>query len=396
VQLRLKKGSNVCCAPFRRLGLRYLEAFAEAPVQVRALSVLPVEYPVRPAPGRPKMDDVQERIYETCIRTLHMCMHEHYEDTPWREQALYAMDSRNQMLCGYHAFGEYEFARANLLLMSKDEREDGLLSICTPSADDLTIPSFSLHYFAEVWEYTANSGDISLARQVFPKLRSVLAAFVSRIDRGLIPVFTQKCHWNFYEWSEGLSGNLHRADKKRFDAALNCLLVLALRNMAKIARAIGEEDEYSVLAGETARAVRARFYDERTGLYRNGTTDDRPSELVNALAILCGASEGEEARHIAGRLAQEGNGMTGATLSMLCFKYDALLMADAQKYCPWVLNDIERRYQKMLDAGATTFWETEQGEADFEKAGSLCHGWSAMPVYYYHILLEGGACALKN
>ena len=86
-------------------------------------------------------------------------MHDHYEDTPWREQALYAMDSRNQMLCGYHAFGEYAFPCANLLLMSKAERKDGLLSICFPNADELTIPSFTLHYFTAVEEYTAYSGD---------------------------------------------------------------------------------------------------------------------------------------------------------------------------------------------------------------------------------------------
>ena len=35
----------------------------------------------------------------------------------------------------------------------------------------------------------------------------------------------------------------------------------------------------------------------------------------------------------------------------------------------------------MLRNGATTFWETEKGEADFDGAGSLCHGWSAIPLY---------------
>jgi hypothetical protein len=40
----------------------------------------------------------------------------------------------------------------------------------------------------------------------------------------------------------------------------------------------------------------------------------------------------------------------------------------------------------MLENGATSFWETIEGEAAFDKAGSLCHGWSALPVYYYNIL----------
>ena len=37
----------------------------------------------------------------------------------------------------------------------------------------------------------------------------------------------------------------------------------------------------------------------------------------------------------------------------------------------------------MLFQGATTFWEDEDGEAAFNGAGSLCHGWSATPLYLY-------------
>ena len=47
------------------------------------------------------------------------------------------------------------------------------------------------------------------------------------------------------------------------------------------------------------------------------------------------------------------------------------------------LADIRRKCGKMLDAGATTFWETELGAEDFGGAGSLCHGWSALAVHYF-------------
>ena len=41
----------------------------------------------------------------------------------------------------------------------------------------------------------------------------------------------------------------------------------------------------------------------------------------------------------------------------------------------------------MLDEGATSFFETELGEKDFEGAGSLCHGWSgAIPIYFNNVL----------
>jgi len=71
---------------------------------------------------------------------------------------------------------------------------------------------------------------------------------------------------------------------------------------------------------------------------------------------------------------------------MLGFVYDALLASDPQNK-DFVLADIREKYGYMLANGATSFWETIVGEADFNKAGSLCHGWSAMPIYYYRTLL---------
>ena len=50
-------------------------------------------------------------------------------------------------------------------------------------------------------------------------------------------------------------------------------------------------------------------------------------------------------------------------------------------------SDIDEKYGHMLSCGATSFWETMAGWRDFGEAGSLCHGWSALPAYYFHKLL---------
>lgn len=65
-----------------------------------------------------------------------------------------------------------------------------------------------------------------------------------------------------------------------------------------------------------------------------------------------------------------------------------LLIIDKEKHIHVILDDIEIVYTPMLKSGSTTVWETELGESDFAGAGSLCHGWSAMPIYYYHTLLK--------
>ena len=104
---------------------------------------------------------------------------------------------------------------------------------------------------------------------------------------------------------------------------------------------------------------------------------------------LCGAAEGLDKRQLLTVLAANGAADTGLnvvpnTLSMNCFRFDALLNEDREKYAPVILDEIDRIYLDMLQQGATTFWETEV--AINSPAGSLCHGWSALPIYYYEIL----------
>ena len=110
--------------------------------------------------------------------------------------------------------------------------------------------------------------------------------------------------------------------------------------------------------------------------------------LANSLCILCGACPKEKQSAIAEKIVNEDSLLIKNTLSMNVFRFDALLSVDKNAYTPYVLNQIDTIYGKMLNDGATTFWETELGEKDFDGAGSLCHGWSAIPIYYYKTLLK--------
>ncbi len=380
--LKVGKGVTEYTNYFRRWGLRYLEIWSEGEIEVEYVSVLPCFYPTNKI-EKTCTSDIQQRIYDTGMRTLELCMHDHYEDCPWREQALYAMDSRNQMVCGYYAFKEYRFARAGLYLLSKSLRDDGLLAMCAPSDLGETIPSFSLHYITEVYEYTKFSGDQTLAREVFPVLQTIIHAFSEQMKNGLVCNFEGEEYWQFYEWTKGLSND--EGGPTGADAALNCLFSIALQNMQKICEMLDVKVDYQVEAETLNHHIRDVFYRPDKQLYTNRSDEEDYSELVNALAVLCGAAKGAEAEKICEALVGDRT-LTKTSLSMMCFKYDALLMVNQEKYRTFILEHIEKTYGQMLDAGATSFWETELGEADFGGAGSLCHGWSAMPVYYYNIL----------
>ena len=382
IEYRAKVGNNVFFNPFRRFGCRYLEITSEYPLDIQNIAIVPTMY-VLTEKKRPKLTASQNKIYDMCVETLHLCMHEHYEDCPWREQALYAMDSRNQMLCGYYAFGEYRFPRANLELISKDHRDDGLLSICYPIKLDLVIPSFSLHYITACREYLEHSKDTAFIAGIYPKLQSIICAFTDRIENGLFQPFAGKSYWNFYEWTE----NLDNWGLTEFSSDLlsNALLSLALQNMAVIAKKLSIENDYLVQAELLNIRIKESFWDVKKGICYNYADRISYSQLGNAVAILCGAVTGLDAEALCEKLLSDSK-MTQISLSMRCFLYDALLKTNKEKYSSVVLENIEKTYAPMLNAGSTTVWETELGEEDFSGAGSLCHGWSAMPVYYYHTL----------
>ena len=117
--------------------------------------------------------------------------------------------------------------------------------------------------------------------------------------------------------------------------------------------------------------------------------------LTQSLAMLCGAAAGVDQTRMLEAMATNGTTADGLrlvpnTLSMNAFRFDALLAADRERYAPVILDELDRDYLTMLRAGATSFWETIEGADAFGGAGSLCHGWSALPVYYYEILLGEG------
>ena len=392
-----KKGKNHLLASLRRIGCRYLQIFViKNDIKVGYIGVRPVEYPVDRLPAPAGLTELERRIYDASVYTLECCMHDHYEDCPWREQALYTLDSRNQMLCGYYAFegGNADFARASLKLISYGQRDDRLLTLTFPTSLDSPIPYYSLAYFYELDEYVRHTGDTSIVREVFPLLEDILDLFASRLTPdGLLAEF-DGC-WNYYEWEPTLDGG-DGADTDEVDAPLAAFYVLALEAMARLCDAVGKDHaEYDRTARKVREAIGKMFYDSETKLFRSYGKKHagRYSVMTNAVCLLCGAADGYDTTNIVKILASNSDGGLGYnvipnSLSMNSFRFDALLALDREKYAPVILAEIDRDYKMMLDRGATTFWETLKGEDDMWYGASLCHGWSALPVYYYRLLVR--------
>lgn len=382
---RAKSGHNEFVNYMFRFACRYIEVETEAPIEIKTIGLLPYVYPAKDKAVQLE-NELDRKIYEICLNTLKLCMFEHYVDCPWREQCLYAFDSRNQMLTGYSAFedGNFEYVRANLLLMSKDMRDDNIFSICFPSGDDLTIPSFSLYYILAVKEYIEHSGDLTLAEDVFDKMESILKVFTDSMQDGLVNRFTGKNHWNFYDWSEYASGKLAKSEESVPDFLVNAITVISLKAYNDICKRISKKNIFGDIAETIIQNARKKFYNEETGFFYVLDKDEKPTELANSLAVLSGIADGEMSVKIAEALAK--GELVECSLSMKTFKYDVLLAVDRKKYKETILSEMRVTYKKMLDAGSTTVWEVADGADGWDGLGSLCHGWSSIPIHYYRLL----------
>lgn len=384
----LRAGENTFTHYFRRLGGRYLQVMTESNAQIRMMTVRPTEYPVENVSRFTCEDAVLQRIYDTSVRTLHLCMHEHYEDTPWREQALYAMDSRNQALCGYCCFGEKRFPAAYLHLFREGMRPDRLFDICAPAHDRITIPSFSLSWVLACRDHFLWTGDRENAEKLYPAVQQVVDGFLNRMDgeSGLCIMENKAEYWNFYEWTDGMDDHSVFSVKKGdlratvVEAALNLYLILALEAAGQMADWLGVPHAYQSPLKALRESVRRHFYDAQEQAFVTRLHEKKHfSEFNQSLALLAQVLDEEAAAKLRKRLSQADNGFVPISLSCTLMKYEALLQE--KQYGQTVLASVREKWGRMLDAGATSFWEVEEGWSAYGNAGSLCHGWSAVPVY---------------
>ncbi len=380
---KAKKGRNKHFYTFRRYGLRYLEVFYKDEIKINKFGLREVYYPFKEK--KIILDTpLHQKIFDVAKYTLKCCYHEHFEDCPWREQSFYAMDSRNQMLFHSVVFKNSETIKSALKLLSQDRTPDNILCITSPANHPLKIPSYSLYLVEEVYLYAKLYKDPSIFDIMYDKLVSLMDAFIKRIDKGILQNFIGKNYWNFYEWVPGLD---YPKDEVTSDIILNSLLIISLKNMDKINKAMNKPLRYQELIKKMIKACRKYFYNQDDGLCIFAKADPQYYCLANSFACLSGIASKKQIPYIAEQLINNKS-IIPSSSALRVFMYDVLISVDKAKYKDYIIGDIDRVCEYQLNHGATTFWETELGEADFNNAGSLCHAWCAYAVYYYKKLLK--------
>jgi hypothetical protein len=390
-----KAGRNTWQFSFNRIGCRYLQLHipkVSSTIKLYNLTVMPSQYPFKHVGAFECSDSSFNKLWQVGRRTLELCANEHYEDCPWREQALYGTDHRYQALYGYYTFGETKFTVACWDLLGGGLNEDGLLELVAPGRLPVNIPSFTYHWISAVWELLLYSGDPVPAKQQFERICVILDKALQKLTPdGVIENLKGARYWHLYEWTFALKGDLSEykaiidPDARAYDAMNNLLLIESLRNAAKIAEHLGDGrgTKFGHAAERIAGAFHTVFWDEKRKFYasyRRGNLVFHQSQFVQAYAVKERVVPEMLVSNLLRRITNSAI-LYRAEMPSKMFVYEALLSC-GEEYESYIMNDIHGTFCEMIEMGATSLWEVIGGEERFQCAGSLCHGWTAIFNYF--------------
>ncbi|OPX25603.1 MAG: hypothetical protein DRP97_06765 [Candidatus Latescibacterota bacterium] len=356
---------------FGMRGFRYMMLTfrgMKGPVWVHDVGVNFSTYPVAHRGAFECSDERLNKIWDVGRTTVQLCMHDAYEDCPWREQAQWWGDARVEALVNYYAFGDAKLMARGLRQIAQSQRADGLTQGMVPGGDrEWWVPSFSLIWVISLWEYVLYTGDENLVHELYPNVQRLLSWFDRQTgDRGLLE---EAPGWIFTDWAD--------IDSAGEIAALNGFYVGALEAASELSRIVRNEASAARYKGR-ANAVRTDFtlylWSEEKGVYTDGIGSDRVSQHVNVLAALYDIAGKEKRDGIFRAIFEDGSEVV--QIGSPYFMFYALDALYRSRRSDQAMAIIRKRWGEMLDAGATTWWE------QFNPKNSWCHGWSAGPTYF--------------
>ncbi len=320
----------------------------------------------------------------------------HYEDCPWREQALWILDMRIMGRINAYLYGNHELTAKCLRQCFAIQRADGHIAATGPKDNTMFLHDFLFHLVATLKEHYRHTGDLAIVKEHYPHLQK-LHAFIAKWcgDDGLLD--TERCEpvHPFLDWSASI-------EKVGITTILNALYKLYLEDMAELS-ALCEDanavEEHIAEAQRVKRRIHELLFWPEQGVYRDavkrGAALPTISQQANMAAILADIPPPDVAESIMAKVWDTRQYARPFGPSFYLIIFDAL--AKIGRFDAML--DVMREYWgAMLDRGATTWWEvfdpstpewayphpflgnTPTYEMDWIPV-STCHGWSGVPAY---------------
>lgn len=319
-------------------------------------------------------DERLSRIWAVSEHTFRLCSGMFFIDGIKRDRWIWSGDAYQSLFVNRYLLADPEIEERTLLALRGNDPVTGHIN---------TITDYSMLWVIAVWEHQISFGRTAFLRQIYPKMVSLMDFVLSqRQEDGFF--VGRPGDWIYIDWA-GL-------DKEGVFGAEQMVLAGALEAMACCAGVLGREQEqagYEECREELIRAVRERFWDAEKGAFIDSYVSGRRqvSRQTNLFALRFGVADEGQSEEIR-RNVLDNPAVPAITTPY--FNFYALDACGELGDRETLLRTLRDYWGGMLDRGATTFWEafdpdcpeSEQYDMYGDHFGkSLCHAWSASPVY---------------
>jgi hypothetical protein len=390
---------------FEWAATKYLQvAVRDAPhgVKVR-IGATATHYPAKDEGRFECSDPFLNKLWQVGKETLRQCMHDGWIDCPSRERRQWLGDATVENLAAHMAFGPSiaPLNRAFLRKVAESQRPDGLTQMFAPGdhgVNGLLIPDWTLQWILNLYDHYEITGDLEIVRELMPSVMKALDWFERQC--GLSGLIEETPYWTFHDWAgfgrDGISTTTNALTIGALTAADEMARVcLGMRETVYAERADRMRAQLTKLAWDARRGVFVDSVDPKTLKQR-----PRVSQHANAAMLVWVETYFKEYDRVidyvadpkrlrftaAPPIAPTGEPVDEERDVVLANTYFShFVTAALAKH--WrmdaALDLMRARYRPMLDKGATTLWES------FAPTASLCHGFSAGPVYHLSANLAG-------
>ena len=334
-----------------------------------------------PVRGSFRCSDAElNEIWDVSVRTLELTCREVFIEGIKRDHWVWSGDAVQSFLMNYYVFGDYDGCRDTLwTLRGKDPVKCHLNRIM----------DYTFYWFDAVEKYRLYSGDPYIARQVYPRMKTLLEFALGRLDAAGRPV-DRPGDWMFIDWAPE---PLHNTSG--VTAFEQMLLVRALEATAALAKEVGAADDanaYLARAKKLRDEIVPRYWNEEKGgllhlMKADGSLDEQLTRYPNMFGLFYGYFDEAKRARVVKDVLLNDNVLKIQTPYMRFYELESLCSLGMQET---VTKEIKSYWGGMLKLGATSFWElynpSEKGVAHYAMYGrrygkSLCHAWGASPTY---------------
>jgi hypothetical protein len=359
----------------------------KAPVRIRNFRLIESTYPVNAVGSFSCSDGRLDEIWLISTRTLKLCMEDTFTDCPLYEQTHWVGDARNESLLAYPVFGATDIGRRCIQLTAQSLERYPIAGCQTPSSWDVLLPAWSFLWGISTWDYYWYTGDQQFLRDIWPSvIRNLKGAEHYTNEQGLF----SGPFWNMFDWTG--------ADQNQKTVLHNSMFLIgAIDATLKEAGVLGDTSQTAWLQAFRQRLVAGvnKLWDTKKNAYPDSIRGDgsiSPStcQHTSFLSILYDIVEPANLPQAKKNLLDPPPGMVrlGSPFAAL-YLFETLEKLGLDET---IVQEIYRNYLPMLEAGATTVWESfpsgTTGRDGFPTR-SHCHAWSSAPSYFLPRIILG-------